>query len=309
MGREPPGGSGAPLVSLVLATVGREQEVREFLASLQAQTYRNFELFLVDQNPDERLLPILDAYRPLFPLYHLRSPRGLSRARNRALPELHGSLVGFPDDDCLYPEDLLERVVHFLNEHAEYAGVSGTVRFLGGRGLGRFQGKAGVITPANIWFRVTSFTLFLRREVLSATGGFPEHLGIGTHTPWGSSEEIALALKAMQLGFRLFYEPRIFVYHPFQLQQGFRAAWQRGIRYGGGIGRVLAEYGYPRPYQGYHLLRSLGGVLVHLVRGRFPEAIYHGGAFLGKLRGLLSSPSFLPSPSQREGGTPESRLG
>ncbi len=40
----------------------------------------------------------------------LRSPRGLSRARNEALPRLEADVVAFPDDDCEYPDDLLERV-------------------------------------------------------------------------------------------------------------------------------------------------------------------------------------------------------
>ena len=48
--------------SLVLSTINRTDEVRRFLTTLDSQTYRQFELIVVDQNKDGRLLPILKPY-------------------------------------------------------------------------------------------------------------------------------------------------------------------------------------------------------------------------------------------------------
>src|SRR5439155_16279062 len=92
---------------LVLATVGRVDELRHFLDALQDQAYRNFRLIIVDQNADGRLDPILDSYRGSIPLLRVSSEPGLSRARNVALRRLEGDVVSFPDDDCWYPPDLL----------------------------------------------------------------------------------------------------------------------------------------------------------------------------------------------------------
>ena len=44
----------------------------------------------------------------------LRSARGLSRARNAGLAHVEADLVAFPDDDCVYPPGLLERVARAL---------------------------------------------------------------------------------------------------------------------------------------------------------------------------------------------------
>jgi glycosyltransferase involved in cell wall biosynthesis len=89
--------------SLVLATVGRTQEVARFLDSLARQTYRDFELIVVDQNPDDRLVELLRPFELRFPIIHLRCERGVSRARNLGPKYVSGDIVGFPDDDCWYP--------------------------------------------------------------------------------------------------------------------------------------------------------------------------------------------------------------
>ena len=52
--------------SLILGTVERTHDLENHLASLDYQTYRNFELIIVDQNKDERLAPILEPYASRF---------------------------------------------------------------------------------------------------------------------------------------------------------------------------------------------------------------------------------------------------
>ena len=99
-----------PRLDLVVATVDRTDDLERLLVSLEAQTHTGFRLVVVDQNADERVDRILAAH-PLLEALRLRSARGLSRARNAALPHLEAELVAFPDDDCAYPSDLLEESV------------------------------------------------------------------------------------------------------------------------------------------------------------------------------------------------------
>ncbi len=47
------------MFSLIVATLGRTDELIAFLESLVAQSERNFEVIVVDQNPDERLEPVI----------------------------------------------------------------------------------------------------------------------------------------------------------------------------------------------------------------------------------------------------------
>ena len=115
-----------PSFDLVVATVDRVAELERLLASVQAQTHRAVRVLLVDQNEDDRLEPVLQEQRS-FNLVRLHAQRGLSRARNAALEDISADLVAFPDDDCVFASDLLERVA---------------LRFAGDRALDGLTGRA-----------------------------------------------------------------------------------------------------------------------------------------------------------------------
>ncbi len=93
-------------VSLIVATVGRTQELNRLLESIAAQSLTSLELIIVDQNADDRVKELLEDSEYPFLCFHVRSPRGLSRARNVGINLASGRIFCFPDDDCWYPGDL-----------------------------------------------------------------------------------------------------------------------------------------------------------------------------------------------------------
>jgi GT2 family glycosyltransferase len=274
--------------SLVLATVGRVGELERFLSSLDSQTHREFEVVVVDQNRDERLLPLLTAYRKRLSLSYLRSETGLSRARNVGLRYLTGDVVAFPDDDCWYPPDLLEQVAYILRAHPELDGFTGRMTDEHGRsGNASFDKRPGLLAQANVWQRATSISLFLRRGVIETVGGFDETLGIGAGTFWGGGEDIDYALRAVEAGFKVYYRPDIIVFHPGFPAPDYSKLANRAFKYGAGIGRVWRKHDYPLWLVAYYLLRPVGGAILSLMRGRTRKAYYHFNAFQGRLKGWL----------------------
>lgn len=94
-----------------MPTFGRNVEPELFLASLHAQVFQDFELIVVDQNPGERISPLLAPHADRSSILHLRAPAGgVSQARNAGLRHAGGAVLAFPDDDCRYPPELLGRV-------------------------------------------------------------------------------------------------------------------------------------------------------------------------------------------------------
>ena len=89
-------------ISLILATKGRVEEMKRFMRSLAQEGNGSFELIVVDQNEDDRVGAILRELNLRFPIIHLRSEVGLSRARNVGATAATGDIIAFPDDDCWY---------------------------------------------------------------------------------------------------------------------------------------------------------------------------------------------------------------
>ena len=114
---------GLPSFDLVVATVGRSDELGRLLDSVEAQGYPNVRVLVVDQNEDGRTSEAL-ADRAV-EVVRLSSARGLSRARNVALEHLAADLVAFPDDDCVYPPGLLATVADRLSATSALDGLTG----------------------------------------------------------------------------------------------------------------------------------------------------------------------------------------
>ncbi len=145
-------------LSLVMATVERTEEIGRFLEGLAYQGQPELELIVVDQNPDERLVPVLRRYDGVFEIVHLKSGPGLSRARNVGLDRVSGEFVGFPDDDCWYPPKLVNHLLCWFNEHEDFDGLAVTSRDTQGRFSNlHWDREPGVINQSNLMRRAISY--------------------------------------------------------------------------------------------------------------------------------------------------------
>jgi glycosyltransferase involved in cell wall biosynthesis len=274
-------------LSLILATIGRTDELKRFLASLRTQTYRDFELIVVDQNVDDRLAPILAPYEAKFSVLHLRSEKGLSRARNVGLRHASGDIIAFPDDDCWYPPELLGRVVRFFLGNPKRDGLTGrSIDEDLKRSGARFDATPGTIDRLNVWKRGISYTMFLRSSSVKGVL-FREQLGVGAGTSWGSSEESDYLLQLIGRGASLFYDPRLVVFHPKHVPPYTFEVVGRAYEYGCGVGRVLRIHRYPLWFVIYQWARPLGGTVLALGRGQKGRASYHWAVFRGRFSGWL----------------------
>lgn len=275
--------------SLIMSTLGRTLEVERFLTCLNAQTYRNFELIVIDQNKDDRLISILKTYINAFTIVHLHSKKGVCKGRNVGLEHSDGGLVGFPDDDCWYPPELLQRVSDELAKVPRLDGLS--VRVINQDGQALFGSrkavrKAGLVDAYSIWLQMMTSTLFVRRKITTAVKGFDEQLGPGAPTIYQSGDDTEYVLRMLKAGFKIYYDPEITVYHPDTRNVYSEAAIKKAYFYGCGAGRVLVIHGYPLWYKCNVLIRPLGGALISAAGLKFRKSRFHCNTFSGRLRGL-----------------------
>jgi len=277
-------GPDLPSLDLVVATVDRADGLRILLGSLDRQTHRRFRVLVVDQNPDDRVLAAL-AESPGLEIVHLRGPRGLSRARNVALPHVAADVVAFPDDDCAYPENLLERVATRLAKRPDLDAVTGRTTDAEGRSTGRWSTATGIVTRDTVWHRANSASIFLRRELVERVGAFDERLGLGSGTAASSGEEIDYLVRALEAGATIEYDPTFVVHHELRTftRESLRAV---GRRDGASVGFILRKHRYPARTVGRMLVRPVGGAVVSLAHGDVGRAQFHLATFRGRIAGL-----------------------
>lgn len=269
-----------------MATVGRVAEVSQCIDSLTHQTRRNFELIVVDQNPDDRLVPILEAAkRSGISLLHLRQ-KALNQceARNTGVAHARFEIVAFPDDDCWYEVDVVERVLDRMVKHDRPDGM--LIRWVEADPVGR-EGHTLSVEKMRRFREVDTsmIVMFFRLNLFSALGNFDVRFGL--HSWFGGSEEIDLMLRFLSGDRHVVYAPDIIVHHPLKSSpvSAAREQFRRFRSRSRGMGGVYAKHNL-----GLYVVAR--GFLVPWLRAAYflfspPLAAMHAGIALGRLEGYL----------------------
>jgi glycosyltransferase involved in cell wall biosynthesis len=127
-----------PIVSVILPTRKRNHLLPRALESLFAQTFTDFEVILVDDNPPESRVALAPGLQPL--LRHTRvrlieheQPRNAARARNRGLQAAAGDWITYLDDDDVYRPTKLEKQHQRAQETGLPLGLCGYLYILARR--------------------------------------------------------------------------------------------------------------------------------------------------------------------------------
>lgn len=271
-------------LSLVMATLGRTTEIDRCVDSLAAQTRRDFDLFIVDQNPDDRLVPVVARARALgLECHHLRQREpNLCLARNTGIEHATGDIVAFPDDDCWYEPDVVAQVLDRFDRQKALDGLVIHWVETGEHPAARlgFAEYAGLRGPP-----ASSITLFFRRDKLRAAGNFD--MALGLHSWYGAGEETDLMLRLLQAGAVVDYEPAIRVHHAVSAPASLppRQMFARTRKRARGTGALYARHPLPAWVVLKGLLSPWLRVLTALSSPRV--AAQKLGLGLGRLEGYL----------------------
>ncbi len=276
-------------LSLIMATVGRTEEVGHMIGSLANQSDPGFELIVVDQNPDDRLMLYIQAGRAQgLDIHHVRlEPPSLSAARNLGISLARHEILAFPDDDCWYETNVIENVRNRFVAEPQLGGVVARWEEQA-KGLGREDLSGQLSLHAWRRFRggeASSIALFFRRELFEALGGFDERLGVGRW--YGAGEETDFLLRALTFGARFDHAPEARVHHRFSTKQhGDWRAMCRNIRNRArGTGALYAK----QRLDSYVVIRGCSApLLLALLKRRSPGDLARSWFMvIGRLEGFI----------------------
>ena len=105
-----------PRFSLIVPAYNRPDEVKELLESLSNQSFKNFELVLVEDGSSIPCEEIASEYSDKVKIrYFFKENAGPSHARNFGMEQALGEYFLFCDSDCILPETYFEKVDFELN--------------------------------------------------------------------------------------------------------------------------------------------------------------------------------------------------
>jgi GT2 family glycosyltransferase len=207
-----PSGDGSSRVALCVCTRNRPTELRRALTSVALSSMRPDQILVSDDSDDHLQHEAALVCNDLPGVTYLSGPRrGLSANRNNCLAHLSPNIeiVLFIDDDVVVPPEFLSRAVETFRRAPERSVVTG------------FEYRDGFrVTPHNC-----SFWGHQEKEPQGAgdvhaicinAAAFPRVLFDSVRFDellWYGSDEIDLCARAEQAGFRVVFDPALFVYH------------------------------------------------------------------------------------------------
>ena len=215
------------MISIIICSYNREDCILRPLQALAEESFKNFEVVLVDNNSTDSTAALLKGFlseHPDFPLrYFLETRQGLSYARNRGLIEAKGETLVFLDDDAIPEKGYLENLHRHLEEMPE-------VSAFGGKIIPLFEGCSAPkwlcrwslswLSALDMGDKVKEFkrgypigaNMIFRSQALKDCGLFDTSLGrVEKNLMGGEEKDISRRLKSQ--GQRVFYLPDVKVFH------------------------------------------------------------------------------------------------
>lgn len=287
------------LASIVVPTKSRPYAIVDAVRSIMNGTYQNFELFVVDQTPDESTLealrPFMDDPR-FFYLQNRRPGYGAASSRNMGIAASSGEVVAIIDDDVEVKPNWLELIVAEYSADPDLMFITATLE------APPFDPNSGFtphFTPfpgmKNWWlpWNVAGANISMRRILFDRIGGYDEYCGPGSRLR--ASDDGDITFRMMRSGAKWKACPHIIVVHthgfrPGQLSKDLLMRYEYGN--GGLFGRFTRRgdalaglYFFARE------ARNVGRIALNSFRGRRTGGWAEMGArFKGFWNGFWLSP-------------------
>jgi len=204
-----------PKYSVIIPIYNRPDEAEELLASLAKQTYKNFDILMIEDGSTLDCSEIVKSYSNNLDIkYHFKANSGPGDSRNVGMSMATGDYLIFFDSDCIIPPQYFEEVEKHLaetpldafggpdNAHPDFSKFQKAVNYAMTSIIttGGVRGKKSKLDQ----FQPRSFNMGISQEVYKKVGGYTDV------TP---GEDPDLSYRIMNAGFRVGLIEKAYVFH------------------------------------------------------------------------------------------------
>ncbi|PIT89190.1 MAG: hypothetical protein COU27_01670 [Candidatus Levybacteria bacterium CG10_big_fil_rev_8_21_14_0_10_36_7] len=164
-----------PKISVVIPAYNEEKFIQNTLKSLLYQTYRDFELIVVDNNSSDDTGLVAKSFGARV---IVEKEKGVSHARNRGFLEAGGEIVASTDSDTVLPENWVETILKEYQKDNSLVAFGGLSILYSGpvsaRSAGRFLfpyfWKLDSLLSGG--WNMSGFNMSVRKSAFKKIGGF-----------------------------------------------------------------------------------------------------------------------------------------
>lgn len=239
----------SPKVSVIIPSYNRANYILDTIKSVQAQTYKNWEMIILDDGSDDNTQEVVEQIED-DRIHFIKNKRiGIVGAiKNMGIAKSSGELIAFIDSDDLWAVEKLEKQVNALQQYPEagfcltngynFKNLDEPTEFF-------YKQKEGLIYD-NIFFscfqsEVAGYTqaLMFRRECINTVGSFQEVKSF-------SDVDFIIAL-AKNFAAIILYEPLVFrrLHDANYITPNWKKSYYEGID-------VIEEYKRDLPWKISH---------------------------------------------------------
>ena len=223
-----------PEFSVIIPVYNRPQEVEEILSSLEKQSFKDFEVIVVEDGSANRCDLVVDSFRDKLKIeYHFKQNSGPGPSRNFGFAHARGRYFVVFDSDCTLPAEYFQVVKESIsiNNWDAWGGPDRAHADFTLKQRAMAYTMSSIFTTGGIrggkkhlgWFQPRSFNMGISRKVFDTTRGFKFDR---------YAEDIEFSIRMKQAGFKVGLVPEAFVYHKRRIN--FREFYKQVYNFGKG---------------------------------------------------------------------------
>jgi glycosyltransferase involved in cell wall biosynthesis len=204
-----------PKYSVIVPVFNRPEEMDELLNSLVDQTFKNFELIIVEDGSTIDSKAVVEIYSSKLNIHYFFKPNsGPGPSRNVGFEKAHGEYFVVFDSDCILPFTYFESVEKFLSTtkldawggpdrgHENFTALQRAMAHT----MSSFLTTGGIRGAKKIIgnYQPRSFNMGISKETFLKTGGFRFDR---------FAEDIELSIRMKKLGLKVGLIPDAYVFH------------------------------------------------------------------------------------------------
>lgn len=158
-------------VSVILPTYNRKEYISRAIDSVINQSYKNWELIVIDDGSTDKTKNVLTSYMSQFSniKYFFHSNRGVALSMNKGIDLSSGDYITFLGSDDEYLKDHILLRVEYLNAHENIDLIHSTTKIIGDEYV---KDKNDLTKKIHLNNCIIGGTLFGKRKVFKELNGF-----------------------------------------------------------------------------------------------------------------------------------------